>query len=138
MNRMPDWLKWLVILFVFIVLAGLMLAVNDRASRVDMPEPDNTFGIYRSSSESEAGSSHKSKGPAVFCGRAFLSICQLFRTILPSSASTVRLPPEASRPSTIRLAASSSTCLRMILRRSRAPNLPPSHRATRALMAAGV
>ena len=55
MNRMPDWLKWLVILFVFIVLAGLMLAVNDRASRVDMPEPDNTFGIYRSSSESDAG-----------------------------------------------------------------------------------
>ena len=54
MNRMPDWLKWLVILFVFVILAGLMLAVNDRASRVDMPEPDNTFGIYRSSSESEA------------------------------------------------------------------------------------
>ena len=54
MNRMPDWLKWLVILFAFVILAGLMLAVNDRASRVDMPEPDNTFGIYRSSSESEA------------------------------------------------------------------------------------
>ena len=54
MNRMPDWLKWLVILFVFVILAGLMLAVNDRASRVDMPEPDNTFGIYRSASESEA------------------------------------------------------------------------------------
>lgn len=51
MNRMPNWLKWLVILFVFVVLAVLMLAVNDRASRVDMPEPDTTFGIYKSASE---------------------------------------------------------------------------------------
>jgi len=24
--------------------------VNDRASRVEMPAPDNTFGIYRSAS----------------------------------------------------------------------------------------
>ena len=25
---------------------ALTFAVNDRASRVDMPAPDNTFGIY--------------------------------------------------------------------------------------------
>ena len=29
------------------VMAALMLAVNDRAARVEMPPPDNTFGIYR-------------------------------------------------------------------------------------------
>lgn len=51
MNGLPNWLKWLVVVFVFVLLAVLMLAVNDRASRVDMPEPDNTFGIYRSTSE---------------------------------------------------------------------------------------
>lgn len=51
MNGLPNWLKWLVVVVVFVVMAGVMLAVNDRASRVDMPEPDNTFGIYRSSSE---------------------------------------------------------------------------------------
>ena len=27
-------------------MAALTFAVNDRASRVDMPAPDNTFGIY--------------------------------------------------------------------------------------------
>ena len=27
-----------------------MWKVNDRASRVEMPAPDNTFGIYRSAS----------------------------------------------------------------------------------------
>ena len=50
MNGLPDWLKWLVVVVVFVLLAGLMLAVNDRASRVDMPEPDNTFGIYKTTS----------------------------------------------------------------------------------------
>ena len=30
------WPPWLALTF----------AVNDRASRVDMPAPDNTFGIY--------------------------------------------------------------------------------------------
>ena len=33
---------------VFAVLAVMVLAVDRRASRVDMPDPpDNTFGIYR-------------------------------------------------------------------------------------------
>ena len=27
-------------------LGAMMWAVNDRASRVEMPAPDNTFGIY--------------------------------------------------------------------------------------------
>ncbi len=46
MKQMPDWVKWLVVV--------LLLAVNDRASRVDMPAPDDTFGFYRSSSEEAA------------------------------------------------------------------------------------
>lgn len=51
MNHLPNWMKWLIVVVVFGVMAALMLAVNDRASRVDMPEPDTTFGIYKSASE---------------------------------------------------------------------------------------
>ena len=51
MNGLPNWLKWLVVVFVFVLLAVLMLAVNDRATRVDMPAPDNPFGNYRATSE---------------------------------------------------------------------------------------
>ena len=70
---------------------------------------------------------------------AYFCVCGYFSTTLPfSSASTVRLPPEASVPSMMRSAAGSSTALRMVRRRSRAPNLPPSLRATSALRAAGV
>lgn len=47
MDRLPNWLKWLVVALVFAVLAVMVLAVDRRASRVDMPAPDNTFGIYR-------------------------------------------------------------------------------------------
>ena len=41
MKKLPNAVKWLIIVA---VLAAF--AVNDRASRVDMPAPDNTFGIY--------------------------------------------------------------------------------------------
>ena len=46
MDRLPNWLKWLVVAVVFAVLAVMVLAVDRRASRVDMPEPDTTSGIY--------------------------------------------------------------------------------------------
>ena len=36
MKKLPDFVKWLII-----------AAVNDRASRVEMPMPDNSLGIYR-------------------------------------------------------------------------------------------
>ena len=49
MDRLPNWLKWLVVVLACAVMGALMLAVNDRAARVDMPEPDDTFGIYRDS-----------------------------------------------------------------------------------------
>ena len=49
-----------------------------------------------------------------------------FKMISPfSSASTTRVPPDASVPSIRRSAAGSSTALRITRRKSRAPNLPP-------------
>ena len=53
-NRLSDRLvsvlpsvKWLIIAAVLAGMAALMVAVNDRASRVEMPMPDNSLGIYR-------------------------------------------------------------------------------------------
>ena len=43
MKKLPNAVKWLIIL---VVLGAMMWAVNDRASRVERPAPDNTFGIY--------------------------------------------------------------------------------------------
>lgn len=48
MKNLPDWLKWLVVVLILLLMGALALAVNDRASRVEMPEPDTTFGIYKS------------------------------------------------------------------------------------------
>ena len=47
MKKIPDVVKWIVVLAVLAAMGGIMWAVNDRASRVEMPAPDNTFGIYR-------------------------------------------------------------------------------------------
>ena len=46
MKKLPNSVKWLIILLVLAVMGWMMWAVNDRASRVKMPDPDNTFGIY--------------------------------------------------------------------------------------------
>ncbi|MGN0662839.1 MAG: hypothetical protein ACI4LE_06785 [Faecalibacterium sp.] len=48
MKKLPDWLKWLIVAAALAAMGWMMWAVNDRASRVEMPEPDDTFGIYRS------------------------------------------------------------------------------------------
>ncbi len=50
MNKLPNAVKWLIVLAVLGAMGVLMWKVNDRASRVEMPAPDNTFGIYRSAS----------------------------------------------------------------------------------------
>lgn len=47
MKKLPDFVKWGIVLGALALLAALAFAVNDRASRVEMPPPDNTFGIYR-------------------------------------------------------------------------------------------
>ena len=47
MKKLPDFVKWLIIAAVLAGMAALMVAVNDRASRVEMPMPDNSLGISR-------------------------------------------------------------------------------------------
>ena len=46
MKKLPNFVKWLIIAVVLAAMAAMVVAVNDRASRVEMPAPDNTFGIY--------------------------------------------------------------------------------------------
>ena len=47
MKKLPNFVKWLIIAVVLAAMAAMMVAVNDRASRVAMPMPDNSLGIYR-------------------------------------------------------------------------------------------
>ena len=47
MKKLPNSVKWLIILLVLVGMGWMMWKGNDRASRVEMPAPDNTFGIYR-------------------------------------------------------------------------------------------
>ena len=53
MKKLPNAVKWLIILVVLGAMGAMMWAVNDRASRVEMPAPDNTFGIYRSAASDD-------------------------------------------------------------------------------------
>ena len=46
MKKLPNFVKWLIILAALAAMGWMMWAVNDRASRVEMPAQDNTFGIY--------------------------------------------------------------------------------------------
>ena len=48
MKKLPNAVKWLIIVAVLALMGWMLVAVNDRASRVTMPEPDNSLGIYRS------------------------------------------------------------------------------------------
>ena len=47
MKKLPNFVKWLIIAVVLAAMAAMMVAVNDRASRVEMPMPDTSLGIYR-------------------------------------------------------------------------------------------
>ena len=47
MKKLPNAVKWLIIAVALALFAALAFAVNDRASRVEMPMPDNSLGIYR-------------------------------------------------------------------------------------------
>ena len=53
MKKLPNAVKWLIIVAVLAAMAAMTFAVNDRASRVDMPAPDNTFGISTTSPTNE-------------------------------------------------------------------------------------
>lgn len=50
MKNLPDWIKWLIIAGALAAMGAMLFAVNDRASKVKMPEPDTSFGIYHSAS----------------------------------------------------------------------------------------
>lgn len=47
MKKIPNFVKWLIIAAVLAAMAALAFAVNDRASRVEMPAPDDMFGTIR-------------------------------------------------------------------------------------------
>mgnify|MGYP004581389273 FL=1 len=48
MKKLPNAVKWLIILAVLAFMGWMLVQVNDRASCVKMPDPDNSLGIYRS------------------------------------------------------------------------------------------
>ena len=49
MKKLPNAVKWLIILVVLGAMGAMMWAVNDRASRWWMRAPDNTFVMYHTS-----------------------------------------------------------------------------------------
>ena len=53
MKKLPNFVKWIIILAALAAMDWRMWAVNDRASRVEMPAPDNTFGIYHTADSSQ-------------------------------------------------------------------------------------
>lgn len=53
MKKLPNFVKWIIILAALAAMGWMMWAVNDRASRVEMPAPDNTFGIYSTADSSQ-------------------------------------------------------------------------------------
>ena len=63
MKKLPNFVKWLIIAVVLAAMAAMMVAVNDRASRVEMPMPDNSLGIYRQTPPLES-ESEKRNGTA--------------------------------------------------------------------------
>ena len=53
MKKLPNFVKWIIILAALAAMGWMMWAVNDRASRVEKPAPDNTFGIYHTADSSQ-------------------------------------------------------------------------------------
>ena len=53
MKKLPNAVKWLIVAVTLALFAAMAFAVNDRASRVEMPPPDDTFGIYHTDSSSQ-------------------------------------------------------------------------------------
>ena len=47
MKKLPNAVKWLIIVVVLALMGWMLVKVNDRASRVKMTEPDHSLGIYR-------------------------------------------------------------------------------------------
>ena len=47
MKKLTNFVKCLIIAVVLAAMDAMMVAVNDLDSRVEMPIPDNSLGIYR-------------------------------------------------------------------------------------------
>ena len=47
MKKLPNFVMWLLLAVVLAAKAAMMVDGSDRASRVEMPMPDNSLGIYR-------------------------------------------------------------------------------------------
>lgn len=52
MKNLPNWVKWVLVFAAMAGMAWLMLAINDRAGRVEMPAPDDMYGRRPSASAS--------------------------------------------------------------------------------------
>ena len=50
MNKLPNAVKWLIVLAVLGAMGALMWKGDTRGPPGGMPFPSNTFGIYRSAS----------------------------------------------------------------------------------------
>ena len=78
MKKLPNFVKWLIIAVVLAAMAAMMVAVNDRASRVEMPIPDNSLAsIARRlplESESEKRDGTAGKRPLFASLRSFCRI----------------------------------------------------------------
>lgn len=53
MKNLPGGVKWLILILALALMAWVGVLVNDRASRVEMPPPDNMFGLYQSAAGEE-------------------------------------------------------------------------------------
>lgn len=53
MKNLPNGVKWLILVLILAFMAWLVLLVNDRASRVEMPPPDDFFGTYETAAGEE-------------------------------------------------------------------------------------
>ena len=64
MDRLPNWLKWLVVALVFAVLAVMVLAVDRRPPGGDVPHPHTPLGIPRDPARAPpCPPSHKARPP---------------------------------------------------------------------------
>ena len=59
MKKLPNFVKWIIILAALAAMGWMMWAVNDRASRVEMPAPDNTCLLYTSVCRAQRSAKHR-------------------------------------------------------------------------------
>ena len=53
MKKLPNFVKWIIILAALAGKGWVVWGWDVSAIRVEMPAPDNTFGIYRTADSSQ-------------------------------------------------------------------------------------